>query len=376
MLRPALPRELRTGDVAYAGVVVHNATDSERWVEVTAKVDGPIELVGSPFDVKVPAQGAVEVPFRLKGLEAGPAKFTFTVSSGRDDDALEWPLTVERDALLETVASAGRFEGGRTEKIARPDGASATMGGLRVDVATTALVGAASGLEYLRGSTCDCLETRTSRALGDLMVLRVLDRVPVPVKAEELTTDLTAILGDLHRYQSSAGGLSYWPGDRYPSAIATAYVARAVGRAKEQELPGRRGAAGVERRLPAGRDRRAAAGGVGPRRSGGDRGGPGLGGAGVGPRGQRRRRAREPGVREAQGPVGVRARFAAGVDRAHHRRRSPHRRAREARSPPGRTSTPRRLGQGDRRRPVVAAVGQRRAVHRRGAGGTGTQWQG
>jgi uncharacterized protein YfaS (alpha-2-macroglobulin family) len=71
--RPALPRVLRVGDRAMAGVVVHNNRDEEREVVVTAEATG-LTLKGSPVTVTVPAMGAVEVPFALLDPVVGTAK--------------------------------------------------------------------------------------------------------------------------------------------------------------------------------------------------------------------------------------------------------------------------------------------------------------
>ncbi|MEQ1504763.1 MAG: Ig-like domain-containing protein, partial [Myxococcota bacterium] len=238
IVRPALPRLLRTDDLAYAGVVVHNGVDQERWVHVTAEVAGPIELSGAPVDVKVPAGGAVEVPFALRGLEAGEAKLTFSATSGDDRDAVEWPLPVRRDLLLDTVASAGVVDSQPvTERIARPDGAYDAYGGLTVDVATTALVGAGSGLAYLQGYPHECLEQRTSRGLGDLTALLIRDRAGITLSAEVLRADLDQVLGSLGQFRVSGGGLGYWSGADEPSTVATAYAVELLARSKEAAIP-------------------------------------------------------------------------------------------------------------------------------------------
>src|SRR5690606_10808721 len=120
----------------------------------------------------------------LKALEAGRATFTFRADSGDDHDAVEIGLDVGRDVLIETTATAGLADGEWTEQIARPDGARPGFGGLRVDVATTALVGTTDGLSYLLDYPYGCVEQRTARGLGALAVLSVYAKSgPTPPQA-------------------------------------------------------------------------------------------------------------------------------------------------------------------------------------------------
>ncbi|HHO52906.1 MAG TPA: hypothetical protein ENK18_19035 [Deltaproteobacteria bacterium] len=235
IVRPALPRHLRQGDVAYAGVVVHNDFAQDRTVEVQASVQGPLQLVGSPVSLRVPARSSVEVPFTLEALEVGEARFTFQATAGPDRDAVEWTIPVGRDLLLETTATAGTVEGGKTvtEQIARPDDASTTHGGLSLSASTTALLGAGAGLEYLVDYPHGCVEQKTSRALGSLMALKVRERAGIELPPERLQANVEGVLAELSRFRTPGGGLSYWPGSTYPSVMGTAYALELMGRASE-----------------------------------------------------------------------------------------------------------------------------------------------
>lgn len=232
--RPALPRLLREGDTAFAGVVVHNNADRARDVVVEASATGPVELTGSPVSLEVPAHGAVEVPFALEGTEQGESRLSFAVSSGADRDAVEVPLPVQRELAFDVVATSGALTDEVTEQIARPDGAFATYGGLDIDLASTVLVGAGSGLEYLSTYPHGCVEQITSKALGSLMALRVHEAASIPVDEAVLRANVDGTLSDLRRYSHSSGGLSYWPGGRWDSAMGTAYAVELMGRARAE----------------------------------------------------------------------------------------------------------------------------------------------
>ncbi|MFT5457646.1 MAG: hypothetical protein ACI9K2_004143 [Myxococcota bacterium] len=232
MARPALPRFLRTGDVAYAGVVVHNNTDSARSVTVDATVTGAARLEGSPHVVQVPANDAMEVPFRIKGLDPGEAVFTFVVEGGGDDDAVEWRIPVTRELALDVVATAGTTTDSVTERIAKPDDALPGEGGLALDLSSTVLVGAGSGLDYLWEYPHGCVEQTTSRAMASLVALQIREAAGVSVSEEQLRRNVEKGLADLRDFERSTGGYAYWPGGRTDSVMGTAYAVELMGRAE------------------------------------------------------------------------------------------------------------------------------------------------
>ena len=235
IVRPALPRHLRQGDEAFAGVVVHNGFVRDRLVEVQAEVEGPVELVGAPVVVRVAAKESVEVPFTIRAKAPGEAKFTFNAVAGPDRDGIVWTLPIGREVLLETTATAGTIEAGTTmtEQIARPDGAFEGHGGLSVDVSTTALLGAGTALDYLLKYPHGCIEQRTSRALASLMALQVRKQASIEVPEAELRRNVEGTLQDLAGFRTSEGGFAYWGGGREASPMGTAYAVELMGRAQQ-----------------------------------------------------------------------------------------------------------------------------------------------
>ncbi|MCO4746162.1 MAG: hypothetical protein KC912_15300 [Proteobacteria bacterium] len=131
------------------------------------------------------------------------------------------------------MASAGSLESEAVEAIAKPDGVVAGEGGLQVDVATTALVGAGAGLDYLLDYPHGCVEQRTSRALGSLMALRVRDSAGVEVPEATLRANVEGVLAELSGFAHPSGGLAYWKGSSSASIMGTAYAVEFMGRARE-----------------------------------------------------------------------------------------------------------------------------------------------
>jgi len=233
VLKPALPRFLRTEDTAFAGVVVHNNSEEPRDVYVEATVDGPVELTGSPSSIFMEAGEAKEVAFQLKGQEIGDAKFTFKASSGPDRDAIEWSIPIQRKLAFDVAATAGTTTTVAEEQIARPDNALTAFGGLDVDLATTVLVGAGSGLEYVLDYPHGCAEQITSRGMASLEAIPIREAAGISVAEADLKSNVEGALRQLSRFQHSSGGASYWPGSHYVSVMGTAYVVEFMGRSKE-----------------------------------------------------------------------------------------------------------------------------------------------
>lgn len=236
LARPALPRFLRAGDTAFAGVVVHNNTDGERSVAVAAEAAG-VTLRGGPVDVRVPAHGAVEVPFRIEATVPGTATFTFRVASGEDRDAVQVALPVQHRAPIEVVATSGSTTDRATERIARPDGAAPDAGGLEIELASTALVGAASGLDYLHDYPYGCVEQVLSQGVGSLVALQATPYTDVGVPEADLRRNVEVTTAKLRDFRHPSGGFAYWPGSRVPSVMGTAYAVEFMGRARAAGFP-------------------------------------------------------------------------------------------------------------------------------------------
>ncbi len=233
VLKTALPRFLRSDDVAFAGVVVHNNSEEGRDVYISGKVEGPVELSGSPKSVWMEAGEAKEVAFKLEGHEVGDAKFTFKASSGEDRDAMEWTIPVQRKLAFDVAATAGTTTDSIEEQIARPDNALTAFGGLDLDLATTVLVGAGSGLDYVVEYPHGCAEQTTSRGLASLEAIQIREAAGINATEAELRNNVEAALRQLGKFRHSSGGATYWAGSTWVSVMGTAYIVEFMGRAQE-----------------------------------------------------------------------------------------------------------------------------------------------
>jgi uncharacterized protein YfaS (alpha-2-macroglobulin family) len=219
----SLPRVLRTGDLALAGVVVHNNTEQDLIVDVVGEAVG-VKLEGSPQTVSIPAQGAIEVPFRLTNGVVGDATFTFDVQANDLRDTVEVSIPVIEPQPTETVATAGNSNETIEEQIKVPEGATPGVGGLTVSVSPTVLVGADESLSYVLDYPHGCLEQTSSRLLANVLAKEIGDAANLQVPHTILDQDIKKLLARMELFEHSSGGYTMWPGSSTPSVLATAYA--------------------------------------------------------------------------------------------------------------------------------------------------------
>jgi hypothetical protein len=226
----AFPRFMSLGDRASFGAVVSNTLAAGGSAVVTIRSLDP-ELVqfesGPTQTIALGARASEPVRFEAVARGVGTARVQITVKLGDQTDAFETTLPVTAASPLETSAAFGEVaDGPATERLALPAGIVPGLGGLQVDLSSTALVGLGEGARYLADYPYACAEQKASSALAlalaaDLGGAFAMGRIaPADYRAKA-----ASLVADLPRYQCSDGGFGYWPGGcRYGEAYLTAYV--------------------------------------------------------------------------------------------------------------------------------------------------------
>jgi uncharacterized protein YfaS (alpha-2-macroglobulin family) len=175
---PAMPRLLRVGDEARAGVVVHNSSLPAGTVRVRAAVEGgAVELVGSDQrEVRLAPGQQGEVRFGLRGVRVGESKITLQVSLGEVRDTLEHRLPVRQAVLPEAASVSGETRAAVRQGLAPLAEVLPDHGGLEVSLSSTALTGVEDGMEQLIDYPYGCLEQKSSRLLPMLAAVAIGER--------------------------------------------------------------------------------------------------------------------------------------------------------------------------------------------------------
>jgi alpha-2-macroglobulin len=186
-----------------------------------------LQIVGETRRVvQIAAGGSSEVRFDVVAKSVGRARVQTAVRLGGESDAFEESIPVEVTVSPETVAAYGEAAPDASQPFEMPTGVVPGIGGLRVEVSSTALVGLHEGARYVVEYPYGCAEQRSSRAFVMAVASDLGEAFHVPgVDAKDLRARTQKALKDLEAYQCSSGGFAYWPGACFTvSPYLTGYV--------------------------------------------------------------------------------------------------------------------------------------------------------
>ena len=219
-VRTALPRSLRVGDEAEAGVVVTNLDTETRTVTVTLQSD--LLAIRGRTEKRISLQPGKsrEIAFKLAAVGAGQATLSFSVDSEVLEERLEATVPVAKSVVQEAFTIVGQTEGSVQEGLVVPEEfLGDPEDGLHITLNSTLASSLIEAIRFLEGYPHDCLEQRTSKLFAYVLYDWMLgqgDRVD-------------AELSSLPMYQTSDGGMSFWqdPGYRrsnYYVSLRTAHL--------------------------------------------------------------------------------------------------------------------------------------------------------
>ncbi len=238
LLTPAFPRFLALGDRAYFGAVVHSLLKDAGTALVTMKslTPGIIEVADGVQSLSVPAKGAAEARFHVLAKGVGTASLLVTVKMNGEEDAFEMPLPVRLLASPEVVAAYGTVPPDGKETLALPRNVVPDLGGLHLELSSTAMVGLGEGARYLVDYPYGCAEQRASCALAVMLAADLGDAFSLPgLKPGDLRGVAQKTLKELEDFQCGSGGFVYWKGEdcRFASPYLTSYVIHVCQRARK-----------------------------------------------------------------------------------------------------------------------------------------------
>ena len=235
MLQPALPRFVNIGDTFEAGVVVFNRTGTVGPVTVRAALGDESLALNGPSEITVPAVGdkPIEVRFAFRANKPGRPNLVFSggvngASSGESSDKVagSFPVSVtQRLAVVATSGSVSASTAGSvspTERVSTPADVLPGVGGLDVSVSTSSLAGLQNSIRDLVDYPYGCLEQRTSRIRVLLKLSQLNEQFSLPGVPKDLKSVVARELRLLRPFQTTGGGLSYWPGVDYADPYLSA----------------------------------------------------------------------------------------------------------------------------------------------------------
>ncbi len=256
MIEPALPRFANLTDRIIARAVVLNQTDHQGDIAVTLQLDDKAVVVtngaaGPPVSqtlsqtVRVAAHGSTVVEFPLQFVQTGTAQWIWRAcfaQSGIDSftDAVQSTLPVGYIAPLLSEIHLAREKGNATNLLASANPQLLEgRGTVTVSIANTRLVQLAPAISHLLHYPYGCIEQTSSSLLPWIVLNGLPGLAPFLEKPPaEMEKVIRTGIERLFSMQTSAGGLSYWPGGREPSLWGSAYGGMILALAKRRELAG------------------------------------------------------------------------------------------------------------------------------------------
>ena len=197
-VRTALPRRMRVGDAATAGVVLTNIDAKQHVVTVGISAQGVKVNGDQKKTVTMKPGDSAEIAFDLSAPSEGTAKLAFNVDSDVLKERLEDSLAVADPHLTESFTIVGKTNDLAKEALTVP---SSFLGvpeeGLYLTLDSTIASALAGAVRFLDVYPYDCLEQVTSKLFA---------RVLFPMLAGAEAADLTMV----EKFANTDGGFSYW----------------------------------------------------------------------------------------------------------------------------------------------------------------------
>lgn len=239
MLLTTLPRVLGPSETIQLPVTVFGLENNIRNVRVTLGTSSLLEVVGErtkAVTFSQPGEQIVYFDVRVKP-QTGVAKVKVTATSGAAKAEEETELEVRNPNPVITTVQEATLQGGQHWNATyKPAGMAGTNTGV-LEVSTIPAMNLAKRLNYLIQYPHGCVEQTTSSVFPQLSLNQIMDLKPKELA--NIEANIKAGIKRLKGFQTSDGGLSYWPGNADADEWGTNYAGHFLleAQAKGYELP-------------------------------------------------------------------------------------------------------------------------------------------
>ena len=237
LVRLAVPRFFRQGDVVTISAIVHNYLPVAKAARVSMDLKGLHILEGATRDVNVPSKGEVKLDWRVKADNVQQSSVLVKALTDQESDAMELALPVIPYGVKMAIPRSGSISetsGETTQEINFPERGEPSGRALQVDVSPSAAGAIFGALEYLTSYPYGCTEQTMSSFLPNIIVADAIKQLGLkPAMDEtELKKKIAAGLKRLYDYQHDDGGWGWWQTDDSHVFMST-YVLAGLSQAKQ-----------------------------------------------------------------------------------------------------------------------------------------------
>lgn len=234
MILPTLPRVIGPGEEVTIPISVFAMEEDVELVNISLKASPNIEILGpSKQSARFSEIGEEMVYFKVKAKEEiGIANFDFSAVSGVHKASYQVEMDIRPANPKLSHIYDGQLEKGQTwSKEFLPFGIKGSEKAT-LEISSLPSMGLEKRLKYLTHYPYGCIEQTTSAVFAQLFIddLMELDEV----KEAEIQNNINAGINKIMTFQTSSGGLSYWPGESYISEWGSNYAGHFMLEAKDQ----------------------------------------------------------------------------------------------------------------------------------------------
>ena len=234
MVLASVPRVLSPGEKVTIPVTVFAMENKVKNATITLKVSDALKPIdGTSKTISFPSIGEQIVNFEFEVLPSDTFQTIEVLASGNGEKAsyklevdVENPNPISQKTTLFTVNENGsQTINFNTYGVAGSNEAT-------LEFSTLPPMDFSKRMEYLIRYPHGCVEQTTSAAFPQLFLDDVFDITYD--KKKDIEKNVTAAIHKLGRYQTAAGGLAYWPGEREADVWSTNYVGHFMLEAKSK----------------------------------------------------------------------------------------------------------------------------------------------
>lgn len=235
MVKPVTPRFLYANDELNIEALIYNGSNKKGDVQLTAKFKN-IKITDSNTkrSASINSDSSLTLSYPVKVTGSEEAIIRFDAVLGEHKDAVEIKIPILNPGTKRTVVESKPVSGESKLTIEIPK--ERVDGTVKMEVVTssTVLSELKGAVQYLMRYPNGCIEQTTSTAYPLVVLKELLPEIGVEVNQADLKKFSEAGIRRILSFQTSEGGLSYWPGGNEPHAFATAFGLTALIEAKKK----------------------------------------------------------------------------------------------------------------------------------------------
>ncbi|MFN4290177.1 MAG: alpha-2-macroglobulin family protein [Permianibacter sp.] len=224
MVQTTLPRVLGPGEELQMPVSVFVLDDKIKSVELSAKVEAPLTIIGdSRQTISFERTGDKLGFIRLKvGDTLGKTRVMVTAKAGQESAEQRIDIDVRAPNPASNLVQKKILQPGESWDTTLSPHGLAGSNAATLEASVVPALNLSDRLQYLMQYPHGCVEQTTSAAFPQLYLNKLLKLQPA--EQQRVQQNVSAGIERLRQYQQSGGGFGYWPGANDWNSWSTSYV--------------------------------------------------------------------------------------------------------------------------------------------------------